>query len=298
MAAEPKPTEPAPLTAAEPLLSPQRLFTGLLALAMALSAVLFASQLTRQYPFPHAFQDGIGSPVLALELSSNAQDLKGVLGTGSPAQVVPTTNAAAAVASLRTNTYEDFFFIVLYTAYLWHFASLFAVGADGAPRVYRRAIGGIAILIALFDCAEKVGMLSALNAFSFSDATAQAICLPSRLKWGFFALGLLLTAWILARSQSMIYSLPTRRLLVLAYAMAGVLLLVGLFQPHVIELATHVFAVLVAINIVGLLGPYVERRWLRPRRPIYVDNFCHRTKQAPQDVAVYPEPDVSEGGRA
>lgn len=143
-------------------------------------------------------------------------------------------------------------------------------------------------MMAAFDCAENVGILRALDASSLSDAMAQAICWPSRCKWGLFAVALLFTGWILVRSSSLLYSLPTRRLLALAYGAAGILMLIGLMKPHVIELATNVFALLTIINIVGLLGPYIERVFLRPRSPVYVDDLCNRKARMQADVAVYP----------
>jgi len=84
------------------------------------------------------------------------------------------------------------------------------------------------------------------------------------------------------------YSLPTRRLLALAYSAAGILMLIGLEQPHVIEIATSLFALLTIINMAGLLGPYIERVFLQARTPVYVEDFCNRKARMQADVAVYP----------
>jgi hypothetical protein len=289
MTTESKPMMKGACTPGMPVLTARRFITGLLALAMALFAVLAGNQLKHRYPFEHDFHDKIDSPVLAVELPSNAEQLKEVSHTAAPATADAKSEAGAAVASLRTNTYEDFVFILLYTSYLWQFAGLFASGGDSASIVHRRAIAGLAILIALFDCAENIGILRALNASDLNKFPAQVICFPSRCKWGLFALALLLTAWILAKSASLIYSLPTKRLLALGYATAGALLLIGLLKPHVIEVATNVFALPVGINLVGLLGPYVERWLPRPRIPEYVQDFCNRKDQRHADVAVYPK---------
>ncbi len=278
---------------------------------------MVAGQLNRHYPFVHNFHDEIDSPILAVELSTCANDLIGVLGTAHPADTSPalasklftcknefagvlaTVNppysdskmnpAAMAVACIRTNTYEDFIFILLYTLFLWKFATLFAIGADRRPAVHRRTMAVLAILIAACDCMENVGMLRALGAPSLTDAMAQATCWPSRFKWGLFAVALLLTGWILAHSESTVYSLATRHLFALAYWAAGVLMLVGLFKPHVIELATSIFGLLVLVNIVGLLGPWFGTRFLRPNPPQYVEDFCNRKAQKRVDVAIYPE---------
>lgn len=271
---------------ANPHLSSGRLATGLLAVAMTIVALLIAHQLKSQYPFQHNFHDKIDSPVLALELSTGIDDLQEVLHTKNPGQANPDSRVVEAVASLRTNTHEDFFFIPLYTSFLWTFAVLFAVG----PRriAHRIAMASLVILVAAFDCAENFGILRALSASSIGPSTAQAICWPSRCKWGLFAVALLLTGWILVRSSSPLYSLPTRRLLALIYGAAGLLMLIGLIEPHVIELATKLFALLTIINMVGLLGPYVERIFLRARSPAYVDDFCNRKARMQADVAVYP----------
>lgn len=146
----------------------------------------------------------------------------------------------------------------------------------------------IVVLVAAFDCAENVGILRTLGASSISRAMAQATCWPSRGKWGLFAVALLFTGWITVGSSSLLYSLPTRRLLALAYGAAGILMLIGLMKPHVIELATSMFALLTIINIVALLGPYIEEKFLRPQLPEYVDDSCNRRARMQADVAVFP----------
>ena len=294
-----------------------RLSTGWLALVMTIFAVIVGIQLKQRYPFVHNFHGQIDSPILAVELPGCATDLKGVLGTAEPGKANPApvtelfdcsgrligflqsikpadqdhgvSPARSAVVSLRTNTYEDFGFILLYNLFLWKFAALFAVGANGKPTVHRKIMAGLVILTAAFDCIENVGILRALDVSSLTDSMAHAISLPSRLKWGLFAAALLLTGWILARSESSVYSLPTRRLLALVYGSAGALLLVGLGIPHVIELATDIFILLVLANIVGLLGPWFEGRFLRPSPPQYVEDFCSQAAKKNVDVAVYPQ---------
>jgi hypothetical protein len=255
---------------------------------MAVVGLLIGFQLKSDYPFAHNFHDKIDSPILALELSTNTDDLNEVLRTENPGQAAPDTAAGKAVACLRTNTYEDFFFIPLYTSFLWAFAVLFAIGPHRRHVTHRRAIAVVVILVAAFDCAENVGILRALGAYSLSPSLAPAISWPSRCKWGLFAVALLFTGWILVRSSGPLYSLATRRLLALAYGAAAILMLIGLMKPHVIELATSMFAVLTIINIVALLGPYIEAKFLRARRPEYVDDFCNRKARMQAEVAVFP----------
>jgi hypothetical protein len=272
--------------ATDPHLSPGRLATGLLAVAMAILGLIMTSQLKSHYPFEHNFHDKIDSPILALELSSGVADLKQVLHTETPAEADPATDAGKAIASLRTNTHEDFFFIPLYTFFLWAFAVLFT---DANHRNgYVRTFTFLVILVAAFDCVENIGILRALGASSLSPSTAQAICWPSRCKWGLFAVALLFTAWILVRSSVPLYSLPTRHLLALVYGAAGILMLIGLMEPHFVEVAIRLFALLAGINIVGLLGPYIQRTILRAREPVYVDDFCNRKARMEADVAVFP----------
>jgi hypothetical protein len=293
-----------------------RLSTGWLAVVMSIFAAIIGLQLKQQYPFVHNFHHQIDSPILAVELPGCANDLKGVLGTDHPAAANPAPitelfdcsnklvgvlqnvkledndanayPARRAVASLRTNTYEDFAFIVLYNLFLWKFAALFAIGANGKPTIHRKIMAGLVILTAAFDCLENLGILRALSASSLTDSMAQATRLPSVCKWGLFAVALLLTGWILVRSESPVYSLPTRRLLALAYWSAGALLFIGPSIPHIIELATDMFILLVLVNIVGLLGPWFEGRFLRANPPQYVEDFCSRKAKKQVDVAVYP----------
>jgi hypothetical protein len=267
-----------------PLLTPRRLTTGLLAVVMAFYALLMASQLARRYSLEHNFHSDIDSPVLAIELAPDAKALKAVLGTDRPASVDIATKPGIAVAGLRANTYEDFVFILLYSSFLWQFAVLFAIDADEKPLFHRWTIAGLAVLIAGLDCAENLGILRALHASNLNDVPVQAIYWPSCFKWGLFGCALLLTGWILARSASPIYSLSTRRLLALAYGTAAVFMLIGLALPHVIELAVQMFGLLVAINIVGLLGPYVENWLLRPSIQVYVNDFCNGKTQNQANV--------------
>jgi hypothetical protein len=270
-------------------LSTGEIVTGLIAVAMAALALFIGSQLRSHYPFKHNFHDKIDSPVLALELSASVNDLNEVLHTDDPGEAKPDTDPGRAVASLRTNTIEDFFFIPLYTSFLAAFAILFAAGPHRRPVVHRWTMIAIVILVAAFDCAENIGILRALGATGLSTSTAQAIFIPSRCKWGLFAVALLFTAWILVRSSSHLYSLATRRLLALVYGAAGVLMLLGMWMPHIIELATSVFALLTIINIVGLLGPCLEDVFFKARLPVYKHDFCGKPR-GPNDVAVSSSP--------
>jgi hypothetical protein len=284
-----------------------RLFTGLLALVMSAYAIFIGYQIQQRYLYPHNFHHKIDSPILAIELSRTAEDLEGVVKTTTPASSDPVCrpkglfalrcpggkspegDPGVAIAAIRVNTYKDFLFIVLYNLFLWRFAALFAERADGRRMIHRWIMLVLVILIAIFDCLENRGILNALKASELNDEMARLISTPSLCKWGLFAAALLLTGWILVLSGSSVYSLPTRRLLALAYGASALLMLVGSAVPHVIELAIEVFGLLVAVNIVGLLGPSFERWFFRPNPPKYVEDFCKRKAQKEVDVAIYPQ---------
>jgi hypothetical protein len=302
-----------------PLFSGERLIAGMLALAMSVAAIAFAHQLASHYLLPRGFQEGIDRPVLAIELPGSASDLRKVLGKiDSPGKVgaeckrtldslkIPTMpetaedfdraplevqnvcKPALAVSALRTNTFEDFLFIVLYTFFLWRFARLLATRANGTRMVLAKVVGWVvALATGLADCLENVGIIRALRANGLTDEMAAAIRWPSSCKWVLFGVALLLTSAILLRSASPLYSLATRRLLAVGYAISGALLFVGPLRPHFIESGTALFALLVFINMVALLGPYVGR--LAPENiPDYVTDFWQRKKEGKADLAVRP----------
>jgi hypothetical protein len=302
-----------------PLFAGERLFTGLLALAMSAAALVFAHQLGSHYLLAQGFQNGIDRPVLAIELPRSAADIQQVLGVddnnpskaeercntalrGTNVHTLPRTaddfdhlfpeaqklcKAALAVGALQTNTYEDFVFIVLYVLFLWRFARLFAIRANGAPMVLGKVVGLLALATGMGDCVENYGILSALGAERLTDNIADAIRWLSSCKWVLFGAALLVTSVILLRSGSALYSLATRRLLAIGYAISGALLVVGPLHPHSIESGTGLFALLVFINMVALLGPYIAR--LAPEDiPEYMTDFCQRKKEGKADVAVRP----------
>ena len=276
------------------ILSGGRLLVGLLALAMSLAAFVFAYLLTRNYTFPPDFQDNIDRPVLAIELPRSAQDLRRVLHTDNPhdsdsqcRQNVQACNVAQAISGLRANTYQDFVFILLYSLYLWRFALLFGITRNGTPIRLATTVGYLALLAALFDCAENIGILRTLDATNLTDGLARATAWPSRGKWILFGLALLLTSRVLLQSENPIYSLATKRLLAIGYVVSGALFWAGLWWPPLIELATSIFGLLVLVNIIALLGPYFANM-LPEKTPEYVADFCERKREGRADVAVRP----------
>jgi hypothetical protein len=270
------PCAPVPL-----IRSRARLFTGSLAALMAVLGFVMWIGL-KNYSFDHDFHHGINSPILAVELASNSSELATVLNPGqSPDEE---TAHARAREVVRTNTREDCFFILLYTSFLWLFGMLFAFRSDGFPTKLR-VFTVVIIATALCDYAENVGIFLAINAPQLSDSLALNICWPSRCKWSLFGIALLLTADILLRSRNVMYSVATRRLLAVVCILSGTLLIVGLWDPPLIELGVNLFGSMVLINLVALLGPYVSE-WIPKTVPQYVDDFCERKKMTKADVAV------------
>jgi len=264
---------------AEPVRSRGRLVAGCLAVGVAVLGMWMLLGL-RHYTLEHNFQHDIDSPVLALELASNSHELESVLNPPSAAEDAKTQSRAA----LQSNTYEDCLFIVLYSLFLWTFADLFA-GPDKVSRVNRWILAVVIVATALCDYAENLGIFRVLRTQQFTDALAQQVCWPSRCKWLFFGGALLITATLLLLSHKKIYSLATRRLLAIAYAAAGLLIVTGLGYPPFIELGVNVFGLTVVINLVALLGAYMSE-WIPPTIPEFVTDFCDDKKAVKAQVAV------------
>jgi hypothetical protein len=283
------------------LFSRERLIVGLIGLAMSIAAIGFARQLASHYLLWQGFQDGIDRPVLAVELPRSAFYIQQVLGTerpGSaeadcyealnranfhpmpktaadfahaPTEVQGACKSALAISALQTNTLEDFVFIVLYVLFLWRFGELFAVRANGARIELGKVVGWVALATGVGDCLENFGILRALGAEQLTNGMADAIRWASSCKWALFGMALLLTSVILLRSASRLYSLATRRLLAVGYAISGALLLAGYWRRHSIESGTGLFALLVFINMVALLGPYAAK--LAPENTALSENL-------------------------
>jgi hypothetical protein len=261
-----------------------RLLTGVVAALMAALGAVMSVGLGN-YTFDHAFHHDIDSPILAVELASTSSELGKVLDP--PATDEPKAKEQAR-AVLRTNTYEDCALILLYTSFLWSFGTLFAVRGEGS-RTHLRVLAFVIIATGVSDYTENMGIFRALGARQLTDSLAQHICWPSRCKWSLLGITLLLTAVILLRSGNPIYSLATRRLLAIGYMMAAALVITGLWYPVLIELGMKVFGLIVLINAVALLGPYVSE-WIPAITPVYVDDFCERKREGMTDVAVSAKP--------
>ena len=277
----------------EPIRNPARFRTAILAILMSSLSLWMYSDLQR-YPCEHAFSHQIDSPVLALELASSRAEVERVLAPrcaayqaiSDPKRRGESYENARQTAHdvLLRNTIADCFFIPLYTSFIWSFGSLFAGNANS---LLRRVLTLATILTAAADYTENIGIFRSLRSGP-SDLLAQWTCWPSQFKWIVLALALSLTGVTLLRSQEILYSLATRRLLALAYLAAGTLLVIGVWLPVLIGLGLSVFGVIVAVQIVALLGPYVADRF-PPDKVVYEENFCKDREKSRKALAVHED---------
>ncbi|HYM78463.1 MAG TPA: hypothetical protein VE377_20995 [Candidatus Dormibacteraeota bacterium] len=270
--------------------SPMRVVVGVLALLMSILGFWMlldvSFRATTKFPCEHDFHHGIDSPVLAVELASKKEELESAIRPACSEQVNLAKRAeqdallarlqSQADRSLRRNTIADCFFIPLYTSFLWSFGTLFAIRGNGSRMALRHLLSVVLIVTAVADYFENCGIFRALR-LNPSNAVAQQISGPSRFKWTALGIALLVVALILLRSGNAIYSLATRRLFAIGFGATGILTVVGVWRPVLIGLATTLFSLLVLLQIVALLGPFVAA-WVKPTPPPYRDNFCEEKK--------------------
>jgi hypothetical protein len=242
------------------------------ALTIAWAGLLMSA--LKPYPFPHIFPHDIDSPVLALELSHGEGDIAAVLHRQDKSD-----KGAKALHIMRLGNVLDLVFIPIYAFFLWALARVFA---DRVPLLTCLIVG-----TALFDYIEDWQIFRALNGAN------PAIYIPSLIKWGLLGLTLLFTAVLLFRSASPVYSLPTKRLLGMGYLLSGGLIVLAVaLGPWIgysyIELGIEVFALLVIVNVVGLLGPHFTIAGVSPK---YVENFCQERKTAAKGSLTAMEPE-------
>lgn len=282
--------EPAP-----PIRTSARVRTAILAIMMS-SLIAWMGRDLKRYPCEHAFHHQIDSPVLAIELASTRAEVETVLAPACASYFEIYSDEAQRAAAyiearrvthsaLLRDTIADCFFIPLYTLFIWSFGSLFAVD-NPKPRIFLpRALAIATIATAISDYAENIGIFRSL-ALGPSDILAQWTSWPSRFKWTMFAVSLLLTFVILLRSQNPMYSLATRRLFALGYLTTGTLLAMGVWRPTLIGLGLQIYAVIVLLQIIALLGPYIAPLF-PPDTPSYEDDFCQRRRKDNLDLAVH-----------
>jgi hypothetical protein len=243
------------------------------AAAFTIAWALLMGWAENQYPFPHIFPHDIGRPVLALELSSDGPEIDAVLHRSEK------DKTARAVETMRVVNVLDLVFIPIYSFFLWSVARVF--------KPHTRLLNLLIAGVVLFDYAEDWQINEALHGAS------PAIYLPSLVKWGLLGLALLATAIILLRSVSPFYSDPTKKLLAIAYAASGSLMILSVVLGRVIgysyiTLAMQIFSLLVVVHLIGMLGKYLSVRGITQK---YVENFCEERKRAGKEslTAVRPE---------
>jgi hypothetical protein len=234
---------------------------GVAALITVAWAVLITGA-AQQYPHPHVFHHDVDSPVIALEISRDAEDIDAVLHR------TDAEKRAAAAASMTNVNWLDLIFIPLYGFSIWALARVFET------RTRLLTLGVLAAM--LFDYIEDWEIYRAIGGENPS------VYIPSLVKWGLLALVFLLLSGILLRSASPVYTLSTKRLMAIGYFVTGGLIIMDVAlgewigYSH-IALAMSVFSLLVVVNVVGFLGHYLA---LPGIKQTFVDHFCDRRKEA------------------
>jgi hypothetical protein len=237
-----------------------RATAGITAVLSSLVAIFMLAGLAG-YPAKEKFHDGeIVSPVLALELARNTDDLKEVLQTDHPKDAVTGGTAPEsfrpyrAVSALKVNTIEDCGFIPLYSLFLLSMVNLFS--SSLAKSKIRIAAGLLIAAVAAFDYAENVGIFKALAASVLSNDLAYAIRYPSLAKWALLGTTLVVLGGVTIMSQTPVLWEWVRKLLGAAFVLTGIMLLVATSCPMWFGYANLLFSALVFISAVGLLATF------------------------------------------
>jgi hypothetical protein len=228
-----------------------------------------------KYPFPSVFHHDVASPILALEISRNADDIEAVLQRADP-------QAKQAVDFERVSNQLDLIFIPLYAFFFWALARVFTART--------RLLTLLILGTALFDYAEDWLIFRAL------DGENPPIFIPSLAKWGLLGAVLLGTGIILLRSRSPVYSLATKQLLAIAYFILGLLLLISVaFGTRIgyslIALAIQLLGFVVVVHLIGFLGHYLAIPGITQK---YVENFCEERKKTGKESLIAVEPGPRE----
>jgi hypothetical protein len=238
---------------------------AILALLAAVMVTIMGRDFGRYQPRPKSFHDHqIMSPILAVELARNRDDLIEVLQTTNPALILSWPNECGIeiqrgpVCAVRINTIQDCVFIPLYSGFLLCMALLFS----RVPKRQWLGLAGIAFAatVALLDYAENRGIFEALRTVMITDQTAQTISIPSRAKWTLLSLNLLFIGALICISRLPDFRAWGRWLLGMVYGVVGlVLLLAATARTALFAIATPLFGLLIIISAIGLLGPFFKR---------------------------------------
>lgn len=184
------------------------------ALAVAMIAWgLYMDRAIAEYPTDAGLlHSNLQRPIIALELSNTEVELSNVLARGR--------KWSTEVADMfRRNTHLDFVFIAIYASLALVLSRLLLARSWE----WRMCVGLIAIA-AIADAIEDKQILNSLDAATLSDAAAQAISIPARIKWAALCIwSALAGALALVRGPQTIWGVTTAGLAGFAI-LAGVVL--------------------------------------------------------------------------
>lgn len=241
-----------------------RAVAGLTAALTILMALIMLAGMVG-YPAREKFHDNIQSPVLALELARNKDDLQQVFQTADPKDApgevngADALNAYRAVSALKGDTIEDCGFIPLYSSFLFAIIVLFS--SDSVKKRLRIGPGLLIVAVAALDYAENLGIFRAIAAPAVTDHLAHAIRYPSLAKWALLGVALVVLGGLMMISKVDVFPKGMRKLLGAAFILTGVMLAGGTACPVWIGYANQVFALLVIVSAIGLLWPFFARKW-------------------------------------
>jgi hypothetical protein len=174
---------------------------------------------------------GIERPVLAAELVRDAADI-----------VMVYRGSDAFRAELKSNTICDFFFIAAYGA------MFFVMGRWTGGRL-GAAISMCAVVAALAEVAENVGILRTIYGAPITDALARSTSGPSLVKWSLLGAICLLAAAALTRAGEPIL----QRLTWATYLFAGATIGWSLFVPLTMQYGLLLLSIAVVLQLAMLI---------------------------------------------
>jgi hypothetical protein len=203
--------------------------------AMGFEAGAIVSPDSHQSP-PNCYISG--KAILDVELSPTAECFESVVRQEA------TDHGERNIRLIRTNTYMDFLFILLY----WSVFVLFARVEEGR---WSNWVTGFISSAALFDALENTRILKGLSALSIAAHVEGLLPRPfSLVKWTLLGLGFCTLGILVWSRKGRLYRLLTAALLA-----SGVLTLGGLAIPKSMVYAVYGFA-LVFVLLLARIWPY------------------------------------------
>jgi hypothetical protein len=182
-------------------------------------------------------------PMLSIELPTNDSSLRVALGDGRE-------DSEQILDAVKLNTYLDFVFICLYTAFLATFTCWITWEPRRVVRGFTVFLYGFLMLAALGDSLENIGILNAANALG----GAGAIRIPSEIKWAALSIAIVsLGVYLLSRQH---------RIAGAVLALLGGVIMAGLLTAHHSLMARSVVIALLSallLTIYNRLSPAPDR---------------------------------------